>query len=89
MDNQNVVHRSNCLEINEDGSQEIILQDKTLTSTLGIGKIEITQEKIKFTSLKDNSNNEKETVEFTFEDLQSLKNIAPAQNINNTPFPQV
>jgi hypothetical protein len=55
VDNQDVIHRSNCLEINEDGSQEIILQDKTLTSTLGIGKIEITQEKIKFTSLKDNS----------------------------------
>ena len=89
VDNQDVIHRSNCLEINEDGSQEIILQDKTLTSTLGIGKIEITQEKIKFTSLKDNSNNEKEIVEFTFEDLQSLKNIALAQNINNTPFPQI
>lgn len=81
--------RSNCLEINQDGSQEIILQDKTLSGTLGIGKIKITQEYIQFESLKNNSNNTKETVEFTFEDLQSLKNIAPAQNINNTPFPQI
>ena len=83
-------NRSNALNIYGDGCQTIILKDKTLSgTTLGIGKIEITQEKIKFTSLKDNSSDEKETVEFTFEDLQSLKNIAPAQNINNTPFPQI
>lgn len=82
--------KSNAFEIYKDGSQTIILKDKTLSgTTLGIGKIEITQEKIKFTSLKDNSSDEKEIVEFTFEDLQSLKNIAPAQNINNTPFPQI
>ena len=83
-------NRSNAFEVYKDGCQSIILKEpsQALVNTLGIGKIEITQEKIKFTSLYDNSNNEKETVEFTFEDLQSLKNIAPAQNINNTPFPQ-
>ena len=79
--------RSNALEINYDGSQVITLKDTSVTG-LGIGKITINQQNIIFESLKTNSNNEKETVEFTFEDLQSLKNIAPAQNINNTQFPQ-
>ena len=81
-------NRSNALEIDYDGSQVITLKDTDVTG-LGIGKITINQQNIIFESLKTNSNNEKETVEFTFEDLQSLKNIAPAQNINNTPFPQI
>lgn len=87
MDNQNVVHRSNCLEINEDGSQEIILQDKTLTSTLGIGKIKIKQEKIIFESLKENSSQQIETVEFTFEDLKQIKQNSQLPNLDNNSYP--
>lgn len=81
-------NRSDCLQINKDGSQIITLKDKTLSSTLGIGKVEITQESIKFTSLKDNLSNEKEVVEFSFEELQSLKALSGTQLINNTQFPQ-
>ena len=87
MDNQNVVHRSNCLEINEDGSQEIILQDKTLNSTLGIGKIKIKQEKIIFESLKENSSQQIETVEFTFEDLKQIKQNSQLPNLDNNSYP--
>ena len=81
-------NRSNALEIDYDGSQIITLKDTSVTG-LGIGKITINQQNIIFESLKENSSQVKETVEFTFEDLKSLKNIAPAQNINNTPFPQI
>lgn len=65
--------RSNALEIKADGSQVITLKDTTVTG-LGIGKITITQSNISFESLKENSNQEKETVSFTFEEIQALKN---------------
>ena len=80
-------NRNNALVIKNDGSQFITLKDKTLSDTLGIGEIEITQEKIKFTSLKK-ENNQKKTIEFTFEDLEKLKTLSQVQNINNTQFPQ-
>ena len=80
-------NRSNCLEINTDGSQEIILQDKTLTSTLGIGKVKIKQEKIIFESLKENSSQEIETVEFTFEDLKTIKQNSQLPNLDNNSYP--
>lgn len=79
--------RSNCLEINQDGSQEIILQDKALSGTLGIGKIKITQEYIQFESLKNDSNNTKETITFTFEDLKQIKQNSQLPNLDNNLYP--
>ena len=67
--------RSNAFEIKADGSQVITLKNTNATVTgLGIGKITITQNDISFESLKENSNQEKETVSFTFEEIQALKN---------------
>ena len=82
--------RSDCFEIKKDGSQSITLKEpsQTITGTLGIGKFEITQNKIKITSLYNSTNNQKKTIEFTFEDLENLKTLSQVQNINNTQFPQ-
>lgn len=80
-------YRSDCLQINKDGTQIITLKDKTLSNTLGIGKIEITQEKIIFESLKENSSQEIETVEFTFEDLKQIKQNSQLPNLDNNSYP--
>ena len=71
-----------------NGIQTIKFENATITSGYGIGQVDITPNKIIVTSYNNNLDDEKEIVEFTFEDLQSLKNISSAQNINNTPFPQ-
>ena len=88
----NYITTNTTIETNSNitnGLQSIKFDNATIDSGLGIGEVQVTPNKVKFISYNLNSNDEKETIEFTFEDLQSLKNIAPAQNINNTPFPQI
>ena len=80
-------NRNNAFVIKNDGTQFITLKNKTLSDTLGIGEIEITQEKIRIVSL-NKENNQKKIVEFTFEDLEKLKTLSQVQNINDTQFPQ-
>ena len=79
-------NRSNALEIDYDGSQVITLKDTSVTG-LGIGKITINQQNIIFESLKANSNQVKETVEFTFEDLKQIKQISQLPNLDNNSYP--
>ena len=78
--------RSNALEIDYDGSQVITLKDTSVTG-LGIGKITINQQNIIFESLKANSNQVKETVEFTFEDLKQIKQNSQLPNLDNNSYP--
>lgn len=79
-------NRSNALEIDYDGSQIITLKDTSVTG-LGIGKITINQQNIIFESLKENSSQQKETVEFTFEDLKQIKQISQLPNLDNNSYP--
>lgn len=79
-------NRSNALEIDYDGSQVITLKDTSVTG-LGIGKITINQQNIIFESLKVNSNQVKETVEFTFEELKQIKQISQLPNLDNNSYP--
>ena len=74
--------RSNCLIINNDGSQEITLKDKNILGTLGIGRIKIEQEGITIESLKNNTNDQKESFQLSFEEIKQLKN-----NLDNISFP--
>jgi len=79
-------NRSNALEIDYDGSQIITLKDTSVTG-LGIGKITINQQNIIFESLKENSSQQKEIVEFTFEDLKLIKEISQLPNLDNNSYP--
>lgn len=79
--------RSDAYEIKKDGTQVFYFKDKNVSNTLGIGKITLQQDLITIESLKANSNNEKETVTFTFEELKQLKNNSQLPNLNNNSYP--
>ena len=79
--------RSDAYEIKKDGTQVFYFKDKNVSNTLGIGKITLQQDLITIESLKTNSNNEKETVTFTFEELKQLKNNSQLPNLNNNSYP--
>lgn len=79
--------RSDAYEIRKDGTQIFYFKDKNVSNTLGIGKITLQQDLITIESLKTNSNNEKETVTFTFEELKQLKNNSQLPNLNNNSYP--
>ena len=80
-------NRSDAYEIRKDGTQIFYFKDKNVSNTLGIGKITLQQDLITIESLKTNSNNEKETVTFTFEELKQLKNNSQLPNLNNNSYP--
>lgn len=80
-------NRSDAYEIKKDGTQIFYFKDKNVSNTLGIGKITLQQDLITIESLKANSNNEKETVTFTFEELKQLKNNSQLPNLNNNSYP--
>lgn len=80
-------NRSDAYEVRKDGTQIFYFKDKNVSNTLGIGKITLQQDLITIESLKTNSNNEKETVTFTFEELKQLKNNSQLPNLNNNSYP--
>lgn len=80
-------NRSDAYEIKKDGTQVFYFKDKNVSNTLGIGKITLQQDLITIESLKTNSNNKKETVTFTFEELKQLKNNSQLPNLNNNSYP--
>ena len=70
-----------------NGIQTIKFENATITSGYGIGQVDITPNKIIVTSYNNNLDDEKETVEFTFEDLQLIKQISQLPNLDNNSYP--
>ena len=86
----NYITTNTTIETNSNitnGLQSIKFDNATIDSGLGIGEVQVTPNKVKFISYNLNSNDEKETVEFTFEDLKLVKQISQLPNLDNNSYP--